>query len=280
MSQLERELIERAKERGVDRVTARQTLTDKLLWKEKGEVATIRMQRWALLVLSKDSVGVIPNEICAVVMENGEIVGEMRLIRHGFQPSTFCDTNTMRLDRIMCLEDVITVFRQINERSTQRESHNEKLKQVQVDIEEDEQYEQLRDLELSDTILFARAAAEYFARAMKMCTLPQPTFDSTSIIRHHNPHHFLSQHDHQLEQAHLDISDGSSTVGAGTQVAAQGDICWTIAPPKCSQPELYPLALEPPRQPISGRLATNPFNKPANIQAPERGEQCISQQTY
>lgn len=50
--------------------------------------ATIRMLRWALVVLSKDSVGVIPNEICAVVMEKATIVGELRLIRRGFQPST------------------------------------------------------------------------------------------------------------------------------------------------------------------------------------------------
>uniref|UniRef100_A0A158PB00 NR LBD domain-containing protein n=1 Tax=Angiostrongylus cantonensis TaxID=6313 RepID=A0A158PB00_ANGCA len=177
------------------------------------------------------------------------------------------DTSTMRLDRIMCLEDIITVFRQINERST-------------VDIEEDEQYEQLRDLELSDTILFARAAAEYFTRVMKMCTLPQHTFDSTAIIQHHNTPHFFSQHDLQPELAHLDISDGSSTIRAATQVAAQGDSCWMAAPPKCSQRELYPLALEPPRHPISGKLATNPFNKPVDIQPPERGEQCICQQTY
>ncbi|KAK5973692.1 hypothetical protein GCK32_013913 [Trichostrongylus colubriformis] len=88
MSQLERELIERARERGVDRATARQTLMDKLLWREKGEVASIRMLRWALLVLSKDSAGVIPNEICAVVMENAKVIGEMRLIRRGFQPSS------------------------------------------------------------------------------------------------------------------------------------------------------------------------------------------------
>lgn len=41
MSQLERELIERARERGVDRATARQTLMDKLLWREKGEVVPL-----------------------------------------------------------------------------------------------------------------------------------------------------------------------------------------------------------------------------------------------
>ncbi|VDL73374.1 unnamed protein product [Nippostrongylus brasiliensis] len=177
MSQLQRELIERAKERGVDRATARQTLMDKLLWREKGE-ATIRMLRWALIVLSKDSAGVVPNEICSIVMENAKVVGEMRLIRRGFQPKlsrnaqnirnitwdpslpsdvnmaaiqlvkfiqgtwnglvmipehqmsrlgiamhwmkqtrdAYCrrDTSTMRLDRIMCLEDIITVFRQVN----------------------------------------------------------------------------------------------------------------------------------------------------------------------
>ncbi|KHJ94183.1 hypothetical protein OESDEN_05895 [Oesophagostomum dentatum] len=187
MSQLEKELIERAKERGVDRATARQTLTDKLLWKEEGEVATTRLLRWALIVLSKDSVGVIPNEICAIVMEQGAIsivwdpslssdvnmaavqlvkfvqgswnglvmVPEHQMSRLGIamhwmkqNRDVYCrrDTSTMRLDRIMCLEDVITVFREVNEKSP-------------VDAEEDEQYEQLRDLELNDTILFGRAAA-------------------------------------------------------------------------------------------------------------------------
>ncbi|VDM84946.1 unnamed protein product [Strongylus vulgaris] len=96
MSQLEKELIERAKERGVDRATARQTLTDKLLWKEKDEVATIRMLRWALIVLSKDSVGVIPNEICAVLMEKATIVGELRLIRRGFQPKPSRNAQNVR----------------------------------------------------------------------------------------------------------------------------------------------------------------------------------------
>nr|CDJ82886.1 Protein ZK1128.3 [Haemonchus contortus] len=282
MSQLERELIERARERGVDRATARQTLTDKLLWREKGE-ATIRMLRWALIVLSKDSAGVIPNEICAVVMENAKVVGEMRLIRRGFQPKpsrnaqnvrnitwdpslpseipehqmsrlgiamhwmkqtrdAYCrrDTSTMRLDRIMCLEDIITVFRQVNEKST-------------IDVEEDEQYEQLRDLELSDTILFARAAAEYFARVMKMCTAQTST---TAIQRTHQ----------------MDTSASSSSTEEGTAVQARGDSCWSLGPPICSDvkgPELYPILFEPPKRRIFGKLASNPFNKPANTQPPE-----------
>ncbi|KAL6725513.1 hypothetical protein Aduo_007561 [Ancylostoma duodenale] len=320
MSQLEKELIERAKERGVDRATARQTLNDKLLWKEKDEVATIRMLRWALIVLSKDSVGVIPNEICAVVMEKATIVGELRLIRRGFQPKpsrnaqnvrnvvwdpslssdvnmaavqlvkfvqgtwnglvmvpehqmsrlgiamhwmkqnrdVYCrrDTSTMRLDRIMCLEDVITVFREVNEKSP-------------IDAEEDEQYEQLRDLELSDTILFVRAAAEYFARVMKMCTMPPPPPDYLHHYYHHN--HHLHQHPTHHHCCEASVSDNSST--DATTVQAQGDSCWALGPPICSSetraPELYPIHYEPPRRRIFGKLASNPFTKPANAQPSE-----------
>ncbi|KAK5973691.1 hypothetical protein GCK32_013912 [Trichostrongylus colubriformis] len=124
----------------------------------------------------------------------------------------------MRLDRIMCLEDIITVFRQVNDRST-------------VDVEEDEQYEQLRDLELSDTILFARAAAEYFARVMKMCTNPTPV---SAVQRNQQ----------------VDTSASSSSTEA-TTIQARGDSCWTLGPPLCSE------------------LASNPFNKPANTQPPE-----------
>ncbi|KAK6021217.1 hypothetical protein OSTOST_13119, partial [Ostertagia ostertagi] len=145
----------------------------------------------------------------------------------------------MRLDRIMCLEDIITVFRQVNERST-------------IDVEEDEQYEQLRDLELSDTILFARAAAEYFARVMKMCTIPTPE----STVQHN-------------QQA--DTSASSSSTEA-TTIQARGDSCWTLGPPICSEvkgPELYPILFEPPKRRIYGKLASNPFNKPANTQPPE-----------
>lgn len=317
MSQLERELIERARERGVDRATARQTLMDKLLWREKGEVATIRMLRWALLVLSKDSAGVIPNEICAIVMENAKVVGELRLIRRGFQPKpsrnaqnvrnitwdpslpsevnmaavqlvkfvagtwnglvmipehqmsrlgiamhwmkqsrdAYCrrDTSTMRLDRIMCLEDIITVFRQVNERCT-------------IDVEEDEQYEQLRDLELSDTILFARAAAEYFARVMKMCSVPTPVAKIPHPLQHHNQQR-------QLQEQHQEVdSSPSSSSGEGVTAQSNNEGCWTLGPPICSDvkgPELYPILFEPPRRRIFGKLATNPFNKPANAQPPE-----------
>ncbi|KJH48328.1 hypothetical protein DICVIV_05569 [Dictyocaulus viviparus] len=309
MSQLERELIERAKERGVDRATARQTLTDKLLWREKGEVTMIRMLRWVLLVLSKDSAGVIPNEICAVVMENAKTVETSRNAQNvrniTWDPSVpsevnmaavqlvkfiqgtwnglvmipehqmsrlgiamhwmkqnrdaYCrrDTSTMRLDRIMCLEDIITVFRQVNERST-------------IDAEEDEQYEQLRDLELSDTILFARAAAEYFARVMKMCTQPPPSLNENAIIQHH--HYIHHQHQHQPHQPHFDTSDSSSIEAITFQVTPHDDSCWTLGPPMCSDvkgPELYPLLLEPQKRRISGKLASNPFNKPANTNSPE-----------
>ncbi|CAJ0597415.1 unnamed protein product [Cylicocyclus nassatus] len=321
MSQLEKELIERAKERGVDRATARQTLTDKLLWKEKDEVATIRMLRWALIVLSKDSVGVIPNEICAVMMEKAAIVGELRLIRRGFQPKpsrnsqnvrnivwdpslssdvnmaavqlvkfvqgtwnglvmvpehqmsrlgiamhwmkqsrdVYCrrDTSTMRLDRIMCLEDVITVFREVNEKSP-------------IDAEEDEQYEQLRDLELSDTVLFVRAAAEYFARVMKMCTMP-PAPPTAAYLQHYY-HNHIHHHHHTVHHCcDPSVSDNSSAEVTPT-IQAQGDTCWTLPPGMCSMearaPELYPLRYEPRRR-IFGKMASNPFTKPANVQTTE-----------
>ncbi|WKY03123.1 hypothetical protein Q1695_016435 [Nippostrongylus brasiliensis] len=315
MSQLQRELIERAKERGVDRATARQTLMDKLLWREKGE-ATIRMLRWALIVLSKDSAGVVPNEICSIVMENAKVVGEMRLIRRGFQPKlsrnaqnirnitwdpslpsdvnmaaiqlvkfiqgtwnglvmipehqmsrlgiamhwmkqtrdAYCrrDTSTMRLDRIMCLEDIITVFRQVNGSCT-------------IDAEEDEQYEQLRDLELSDTILFARAAAEYFARVMKMCSIPTPPVVIPRPMQQLQPQ--------QIQQQPNAGSVSSSSSDGNSGQAAKGDNCWTLGPPICTEakgPELYPILFEPPKRRIFGKMATNPFTKPANTQPPEK----------
>ncbi|VDP32506.1 unnamed protein product [Heligmosomoides polygyrus] len=107
---------------------------------------------------------------------------------------------------------------------------------------------------------------EYFARVMKMCSVPTPVAKIPHPLQHHNQQR-------QLQEQHQEVdSSPSSSSGEGVTAQSNNEGCWTLGPPICSDvkgPELYPILFEPPRRRIFGKLATNPFNKPANAQPPE-----------
>lgn len=115
---------------------------------------------------------------------------------------------------------------------------------------------------------------EYFARVMKMCSVPTPVAKIPHPLQHHNQQR-------QLQEQHQEVdSSPSSSSGEGVTAQSNNEGCWTLGPPICSDvkgPELYPILFEPPRRRIFGKLATNPFNKPANAQPPEPGGESVLQ---
>ncbi|PAV75397.1 hypothetical protein WR25_14867 [Diploscapter pachys] len=94
-SKVEKELLDRAKEKGVDRATARQTLKDKLAWREGNNTEQVTQKRWLLIVISdeyiddmeagKETRHRVPNEagifqlfIVCYAIDNTKIIEEKR----------------------------------------------------------------------------------------------------------------------------------------------------------------------------------------------------------
>ncbi|PAV75396.1 hypothetical protein WR25_14866 [Diploscapter pachys] len=75
------------------------------------------------------------------------------------------DTASIRLDRLICLEDVISVFREVNDK-------------VLFDLEDDEEWDRLQHLRVSDTVIYGRATCHYFTAALLKSCIEDPLSSS------------------------------------------------------------------------------------------------------
>ncbi|VDK58262.1 unnamed protein product [Cylicostephanus goldi] len=99
-----------------------------------------------------------------------------------------------------------------------------------------------------------------------------PPAPPTAAYLQHYYHNHIHHHHHTVHHCcDPSVSDNSSAEVTPT-IQAQGDTCWTLPATMCSMearaPELYPLRYEPRRR-IFGKMASNPFTKPANVQTTE-----------